>query len=86
MKLVLALKPLTWSSMINITVNLLFVHLPISFLNIFWLKFESTGVPVSGCRFDFVQSRFLNLVSLYFRNLIVQSIDFDPVLKAVLLH
>ena len=72
--------------MINVTVNLLLVHLPISFLNIFWLKFKSAIVPVSGCRFDFVQSRFLSLVTLYLRNLIVQSIDFGPVLKTVFLH
>ena len=72
--------------MINVFINLVLVHLLVSFLDMFWLNLKSAVVPVSGSRFDFVQSRFLSLVALDFRNLIVQSIDFDPVLKAVLLH
>ena len=52
----------------------------------FRLNHESGVVSVSGSRFDFVQSGFLSLVALDFLNLLIQSINFEPVLKAVLLR
>ena len=72
-----------YSFFVNISVLFFLVQLFVGLLGPFWLQFDPRVVPVSCCRLYFVQLGFLFLVALDRRNLVVQSVDFLPVLRPV---